>query len=145
MEEQHSSLTQGNSPQPVSIDQMLNAAYKLNDWLNFYWNFYVGFVGVVFGWIFSAKSPWQLEQQLIVTAFFIGFVAISISALVPTYFALNQTILALRGRWGGDAMKDALLSRLAKPFWCVAIVMHLVADGAVLYSIWTFRPVVTCP
>jgi hypothetical protein len=125
-----------------TIDQMLNAAYKLNDWLNFYWNFYVVFVGVVFGWIFSAKAPgWQFIQQFVVTAFFVGFAAVSIGALARTYRALNQTSMSLKEKWGHDPFKDAVLSKLSQRLWRVEIVMHLIADATVIYCIWTFKPV----
>ena len=122
---------------------MLNAAYKLNDWINFYWNFYVVFVGVVFGWIFSAKYPWQFKQQFVVTIFFIGFAAVSIGALARTCSALNQTSMSLKEKWGHDSFKDAVLSKLSQRFWPVEIVMHLIADATVIYCIWTFKPVAT--
>jgi hypothetical protein len=133
------------SPPPATIDQLLNAAYKLNDWLNFYWNFYVVFVGVVFGWIFSAKSPWQFTQQFVVATFFIGFAAVSIGALARTYCALNRTSTSLREKWGHDPFKDALLSKLSQRLWRVGIVIHLIADATVIYCIWTFKPAVTGP
>src|SRR4029453_15934071 len=72
----------------LGLPEVLNAAYKLNDWLNFYWNFYVAFTGVVIGWVFSSKG-WPTAQKAIVTAFYLGFVGVSIHALWKTYESLN--------------------------------------------------------
>jgi hypothetical protein len=134
------SETQGDAQQPASIDQMLNAAYKLNDWLNFYWNFYVVFVGVVFGWIFSAQHPWQFIQKLVISVFFIGFAAVSIVALFRTYDALDKTARSLGERWGHDPFKDAILAKVSQRRWRVEILMHLVADVTVVCCIWIFTP-----
>jgi hypothetical protein len=38
------------------LNTVLSAACKLNDWLNFYWNFYVAFAGVVIGWVFNSTG-----------------------------------------------------------------------------------------
>ncbi len=35
----------------LGANDVLGAAYQLNGWLNFYWNFYVVFSGVVIGWV----------------------------------------------------------------------------------------------
>jgi hypothetical protein len=131
---------QGSSHIAASIDQMLNAAYKLSEWLNFYWNFYVVFVGVVLGWIFSAKNPWQPNQKYVVSAFFIGFAAFSIVALARTYYALYKTTLSLRNRWGHDLFKDAILANFSPRLWPAEIAMHVIADATVIYCIWTFKP-----
>jgi hypothetical protein len=129
--------------QAATIDQMLGAAYKLSDWLNFYWNFYVVFVGLVLGWIFSARNPWQTTQQIVVTAFYVGFTAVSLAALCRTYCALDKTALQLRAAWGEDSFKDALLAKFTQPVWPITLVMHVIADAAVIYCIWKFVPLKT--
>jgi len=69
---------QRSSQETANIDQALTAAYKLNDWLNFYWNFYVVFVGVVFGWLFSSSNVLETLQKVVITLFFAGFAGVSL-------------------------------------------------------------------
>ena len=42
-------------------------------WLNFYWNFYVAFTGVVIGCVFSSKG-WPTSQRIVVSILYLGFV-----------------------------------------------------------------------
>jgi hypothetical protein len=79
----------------LGLKDILEAAYKLNDWLNFYWNFYVAFTGVVIGWAFSSKG-WSSAQRVFVTLFYLGFVAVSLHALAGTYQALYAVTVRLR-------------------------------------------------
>jgi hypothetical protein len=52
----------------LSLSEVLNAAYKFQEWLNFYWNFYVAFTGAVIGWVFASKG-WSRSQRWAVTLF----------------------------------------------------------------------------
>src|SRR5262245_14594581 len=121
----------------VTVDQVLSAGYNLLDWLNFYWNFYVGSVAVLIGWLFSAKTPWVKLQQAAVTFVFLGFVVVSLIALRKTYRALDATTSDLRVRWGTDEpFKRAIITRLSQKGWGVAICFHVLIDAVVIYFVW---------
>ncbi len=122
-------------------DQILNAAYKLTDWLNFFWNFYVAFTAAILGWVFSAKNPWPRAQKIVVTILFTAFVAVSLGALCRTYLALGPTTEALRSTWGTcTEFQRAIVDRLSNRLWIPQIGAHLLADCLVVYCIWTKTP-----
>jgi hypothetical protein len=164
METEPQSKPQDNSHTSTSIDQLLNAAYKLNDWLNFYWHFYVIFVGVIFGWIFNSNSSWSPTQKNLVALLFVFFAGGNVVTLYRSYRAINETGRSLKDRWGvhsrslkerlglhsrslkkkqkldslkrgQDPFKEALLAKVSQPLWLVAIFMHLVTDAIVVWSI----------
>lgn len=125
-------------PPSATVDHMLAAGYKLLDWLNFYWNFYVVFMGVIIGWLFNAKEGWISAQQVAVTVLIVGFAAVSLNALWRTYLALNATTSELRTRWGtDDSFKRAILARLSQKGWQLAIGLHTLLDATVIYFVWT--------
>ena len=132
-----------DSPAPpqsskVTLDQVLSAGYKLLDWLNFYWNFYIVFVGVILGWLFNAKGPSDALQKAAVTFLFVGFVVVSLIALRKTYRALDATTSDLRIRWGTDEpFKRAIIARLSQKRWKVAICFHALIDALLIYFVWT--------
>ena len=128
----------GLSPPPVTVDQMLSAGYKLIDWGNFYWNFYVIITGVILGWLFTAKEPWSLAQKSAVSVLFLGFAVVSLYSLWRTFRALNATTSELRVRWETDEpFKQAIVARLSPKGWQVAVCLHALADMVVVYFIWT--------
>ena len=74
------------------------------------------------------------------TALFLGFVVISLSALWRTYRALNGTTAELQVHWGTDSeFKRAILGRLTQPRWKVAICLHAVVDVIIIYFVWAIR------
>jgi len=122
----------------MTFDQMLAAAYKFTDWLNYYWNFYVFFLAAILGWIFAAKTQWNISRRIVVTAVFLGFVVVSADALWRTYKAMDQTVLELSNLWkNGGRLKEAVLARLSNGLWPYAMALHAVGDGVVIYCIWT--------
>jgi hypothetical protein len=120
----------------LDLKQTLDAAYKLNDWLNFYWNFYVVFTGVVIGWIFNSKG-WLVPQRVVVSLFYLGFVAVSLGALYKTYQTLNaataklETLLAK-----SSSLNQALIAQLDNGNWPIQLALHIAGDLIVLWCIW---------
>ena len=122
----------------LDLPTVLNAAYKLNDWLNFYWTFYVVFTGVVIGWVFNSKG-WSSAQRAVVTLFYLGFVAVSLGALMKTYQTLNAAASRLEALLpNGDVLSTALVSQLANPDWKLQLALHIAGDVLVLACIWLF-------
>ena len=96
----------------LGLSDVLAAAYKLNDWLNFYWNFYVAFTGVVIGWVFGSKG-WQSSQRVIVTLFYLGFVGVSLDALWKTYRSLSVVVVRMQQLVApDDLVARALIAQL---------------------------------
>jgi len=124
----------------ASTAEILNAAFKLTDWLNFFWNFYVAFTAGILGWVFGAKNPWSAAQKVVVSILFVGFVIVSVVALCRTYVALEPTVELLRNIWAGSAFQRAIADRLSNRWWGWQIFLHIVADLIVLYCIWTKTP-----
>ena len=122
----------------LSLQDILGAAYRLNDWLNFYWNFYVAFTGVVIGWVFNSKG-WSTAQRVFVTLFYLGFIAVSVHALAGTYDALYAVAVRLRELLPQDDMlTKALIAKIGAKNKVVGLGLHLVGDGLVLVCIWRF-------
>jgi hypothetical protein len=128
-------MTAGN------VGDVLGAAYKLTDWLNFYWNFSVIFAAAILGWVFSAKNPWGTAQKVVITAMYGLFVIINIDIMIRTYIAIQSAVEWLESNWMiADGFKPALLNKLAHPYWGAHIAGHLLADILVFYCLWTKTP-----
>jgi hypothetical protein len=122
----------------LGLPEVLNAAYKLNDWLNFYWNFYVVFTGVVIGWVFSSKG-WSAPQRWAVTLFYLGFVGVSLHALWGTYHSLNAAVMRLQQLVStADPLLPVLVAQLGHSDWPVGIGLHVLGDALVVLCIWRF-------
>ena len=122
----------------LDVKDVLNAAYKLNDWLNFYWNFYVVFSGVVIGWVFNSKG-WADSQRIIVSLFYLSFVAVSLGALYKTYSSLNASAARLKEMLAGsDTLGQALIRQLDNDNWALQLGFHLLGDVLVVACIWIF-------
>ena len=122
----------------MTLNDVLAVAYKLNDWLNFFWNFYVVFTGVVIGWVFNAKG-WSTAQRIVVSVFFLGFVGVSLDALWGTYQALGAATQRLKELVpAGDAFAATLASHLGKADHTIGIALHVAGDLLVLACIWRF-------
>ena len=123
---------------PLTTDDVLGAAYKLNDWLNFYWNFYVVFTGVVIGWVLNSKD-WSDLQRMIVSVCFLGFVGVSLDAIWGTYQALGAATRQLRELVPADDIFAATLaSHLGRAHPTIGLALHVIGDLLVLLCIWMF-------
>ncbi len=121
----------------LDLKQTLDAAYKLNDWLNFYWNFYVVFTGVVIGWVFNSKG-WSTSQRAVVSVFYLGFVAVSLGALYKTYQTLNAATAKLESLLSKvSPLSQALIAQLDNTNWPIQLALHVAGDLLVLWCIWT--------
>lgn len=122
----------------LSLKDILDAAYRLNDWLNFYWNFYVAFTGVVIGWAFNSKG-WSTAQRVFVTLFYAGFVAVSLHALAGTYEALYAVADQLHKRLPqDDLLTKAFIAKIGAKRETLGLGLHLLGDTLVLVCIWRF-------
>lgn len=120
----------------LDLKQTLDTAYKLNDWLNFYWNFYIAFTGVVIGWVFSSKG-WTTAQRVVVSAFYAGFVVVSLGALYKTYQTLNAATARLdKFLFKPNALNEALVAQLDNGSWMLQLGLHVLGDAIVLWCIW---------
>jgi hypothetical protein len=120
------------------LKEVLNALYKFNDWLNFYWNFYVAFSGVVIGWVFNSKG-WLTGQRVIVSIFYLGFVAVSLDALWGTYTSLNAVTVKLQQLAPkDDILANALRSQLSNSDMPLGLALHVLGDILVVVCIWRF-------
>ena len=129
----------------LDLKQTLDAAYKLNDWLNFYWNFYIVFTGVVIGWVFNSKG-WPRSQRVVVSAFYVGFVIVSLGALYKTYQTLNAAVAKLAGTLSkSNVLNEALIAQLDNGNWAIQLELHLLGDVLVLWCIWNLTVKVVEP
>ena len=137
-----SELREAPTLKTIEFKDILSIAFKLTDYLNFQWNFYVVFNLAIIGWLFSSsQDPWSWQKKLIVSAFYLFFVLISIVLIRSTFWSLLAAVdeLALASnevefrseKWSG-------LLRISKPFNKeLAITFHITADLIVLLAIWT--------
>jgi len=132
------SSIKGDRMAALDLKDVLGIAYKLNDWLNFYWNFYVVFSGVVIGWVFNSKG-WPTAQRVIVTIFYSGFVIVSLGALIKTYVSLQAAADKLNTLLGtNEDLTSALVRQFRNDQWQTQIALHLLGDALVLSCIWLF-------
>ena len=116
---------------------MLEAGYKLLDFLTTFWNYYLVVTGVILGWLFSATVPWPIPQKILVTFLFVAFALVSLDGLQRTYRALDVTSSELHVKWEADApFKKAILGWLSQKRWRWAIFLHVIADVIVIFCIW---------
>ena len=125
---------------PINTNQIINAAFKLNDWLNFYWNFYVVFVCVVLGWTFSSKFTLEAPQKLVVVIFLFSFMVFSFVALKNTYTALDEISKILSNSKINNGSKenkfiDAILLKISQKTWKIELLAHFLGDALLLLCI----------
>lgn len=115
-----------------------DAAFKLHDLTNFYWNFYVVIVFAVVGWVVSRNDAWSREKRASVAVMFIASVGFSLVALVRTYIALDVVVAGLEGTATqmSTVTQQALARRLDMGPWSVGVTVHVIADIIVLYFVW---------
>jgi hypothetical protein len=120
----------------LTLVDLLNATYKLNDWLNFYWNFYVVFSGVVVGWTFNSKG-WKTFQRVAVSICYLGFAAVNFKALYKSYYFLNMASARIETMLPkNDPLGKALVAQLGSSGCVVQLSFHAVTALFVLFCIW---------
>ena len=64
---------------------LVEVVFKINDSINFLWNFYIGVCAVLLGWLFSANIKWERIKRITVSIGFTLFALINASALYNNY------------------------------------------------------------
>lgn len=123
----------------TDIDQLFNLAYKLKDWINFYWRFYVVFIAIALGWVLGSNTKWTFDEKMVVTIVFIGFASFSITALSKTYKASQDIIGLLSERISDEKFKKSVLYLLDSKHWKKEILIHIIGDLILIRSIWFFN------
>ncbi|MBO1924418.1 hypothetical protein [Thiomicrorhabdus sp. 6S3-12] len=119
----------------------LEIAFRLNDQILTFWQFYVAWSAGVIGWVFSRSRPWSLQKCLGVAAGVMIFNVFNLVGLYKTVSSLSLILTAMRDQAyqvpAGltDAVFYATLQRLEVGHWYMNIGPHLVADAIVLFFI----------
>lgn len=83
---------------PDNLVDVANLFISATEKIEFYWNFYVGTILVLLGWLISRSKPLSKSIKLIVTFGYLCFVTLNILALTASYSfaeALRKDLLAV--------------------------------------------------
>lgn len=119
----------------------LEIGFKLFDQMIVFWQFYVGgLVGVV-GWVFAREHAWPFEKRIGITITFILFSIINMSALFKTTSSLSELALFLNNcdyQAPKEISKEIFriaANRLNAGEWYIHITLHLIADMVAIYFV----------
>jgi hypothetical protein len=126
--------------QKLEPKDVLNIVFKLTDYLNFLWNFYVVFNVAVIGWLFSSSStPWAWQKKLIVAIIYVFFVCGSITVIRRTYQLLFSALEELSSASTEIDFRSSKFGEYfqgVKPFNSkLSIAFHVIADCIVFLTI----------
>ncbi len=123
----------------------LEIGFKLFDQMIVFWQFYVGgLIGVV-GWVFAREHAWPSDKRIGIAITFLLFSLINMSALYKTTNSLTEMSLLLN-----DASYEVIMEasketskkafkvaakRLDAGAWYWHIVLHLIADMVAVYFV----------
>lgn len=120
----------------------LSIAFKLNDQVITFWQFYIAWIAGVVGWVFSREHGWRLAKRLAVGVGVTIFNIFNISGLLKTSTSLATVISTM----GADnyplpvtvtrPVFEAALCRLDTGPWYYHIGPHILADLLVMYFIF---------
>ncbi len=117
----------------------LEVAFKLNDQILTFWQFYAAWVTGIVGWVLSRDSAWSWQKRQAVGIGVLIFNVFNLSGLYKTSSALFEVVTAMRADdyplpagISGEVF-GAVLQRLSTPDWYAHIVPHLLADVIVCY------------
>ncbi len=120
----------------------LGIAFKLNDQIITFWQFYVAWTAGVIGWVFSRESAWSSQKRIGVGIAVLLFNIFNISGLFRTSSSLSNIIDAMSNQAYklpqnvSEQVFHAALGRLSTGDWYLHVGPHLLADIIVLYFIF---------
>ncbi len=120
----------------------LSIAFKLNDQVITFWQFYVAWTAGVIGWVFARESAWSSHKRIGIGLGVLIFNIFNISGLIRTSSSLSKVMSAMRDeayKLSPDVSEpvfQAALTRLSTGDWYLQIGPHILADLIVLYFIF---------
>ncbi len=120
----------------------LGIAFKLNDQVITFWQFYVAWTAGVVGWVFSREAAWPSQKRSGVGLAILIFNVFNISGLYKTTSSLSTVIEAMTDdsyklplNVSGEVFQAAL-QHLSSGDWYLHLVPHILADAIVLYFVF---------
>ncbi|MBU0730511.1 MAG: hypothetical protein KKE17_12455 [Proteobacteria bacterium] len=124
----------------MNESDMLQAAFKINEQINFLWNFYVVFSGILLGWIFSTSVDWSREKRIILILLFAIFATINNLALFNEYTLLKLLLADMERTITQKTLETfSFLSRFIDSTGTGptgAFIVHGCADSLIILLIW---------
>lgn len=120
----------------------LGIAFKLNDQVITFWQFYIAWTAGVVGWVFSREAAWPFQKRIGIGMAVLIFNVFNISGLYKTSSSLSTVISAMsmetyKAPQGvTEQVFQAAIQRLSTGDWYLHIGPHIVGDLIVLYFIF---------
>jgi hypothetical protein len=126
---------------PLELKDILNVVFKMTDYLNFQWNFYVIINIAVIGWIFSSPmDTWGWQKKFICSIAYLLSVLMSIMVLSRTYRLLFDVLeelscCAKEIQFRSDNFRTAFkeVRPVSKK---LSMTLHILGNVIVLLCIW---------
>lgn len=120
----------------------LSIAFKLNDQVITFWQFYVGWNAGIVGWVFSRDAAWSHQKSIAIGISVLIFNVFNISGLYRTTSSLSSVINSMKA--SEYQISDGVsvevfwvtIERLSTGDWYLHIGPHLIADAIVAYLIF---------
>ena len=114
---------------------------KIIDWINFVWQFYIAFSGIVVGWLFSGSRSLTLPQKYVVTLIFTLAYLMSLGVLIKTYMLLNRILVEFKTATTEleshtPKFKELFQKDPSWLYWGIGFLFHFVWYAICLFCVW---------
>ncbi len=123
----------------METNQLLDIAFKINEVINYYWNFYIFVYAIIMGWLFTADIQWEFVKRAAVSVGFLLFAGINGTALHKHYELLTFTFQELNAKTelGSSVFMQSFITTKGVGTTGV-IIIHTAMDIAMLSLIWFY-------
>ena len=119
----------------------LDLAFKINDQIITFWQFYVaGILGIV-GWVFSREKAWSTQKRYGVGVSALIFIFFNFQALYKTILNLQKIVDQLSNKSYvrpsniNNVVFEAAVARLDQGGLMINLIPHVVIDLIIMYLI----------
>ena len=123
----------------METSQLMEIAFKINEVINYYWNFYIFVYAIIMGWLFTADIHWEFIKRAAVSVGFLLFAGINGTALHKNYALLTTTFQEINTKTelGTSLFMQSFITTKGIGTTGV-IIIHTVMDVAMLALIWFY-------
>lgn len=127
----------------LSISEVADLLFSARERIDFYWNFYIGLIVAVVGWLIAEKRTLSTRSKVIAMIAFVLAAGMNLSGLYSSYTlaaALRDDLLRMTPAETALRETRSLLEQHSYVVQrTVALWTHFLFDGGVLALLWSLR------
>lgn len=126
------------------VPTLFTLIFKMVDYINLYWNFYVLFSAILVGWLFTSQEPWGIRKKIFATLFYLIALVMNLCPLITVYIYFERSLSELREEaklleTHTEEFRKILEKASAVGGWGLAATVHLIVDPIIIYCIWSLK------